>query len=87
MSFDQIRTACIIYFPYLWVREAQRGETEGRKHRPVAVGIRYPEANGEDLLILFPITTQPPQPGRFAIEIPEIEKRRAGLDKIGRAHV
>lgn len=46
----------------------------------MAVGIRYPMANGEDLLILLPITTHSPQPGRFAIEIPEIEKRRAGLD-------
>ncbi len=80
MSFDQIRTACIIHYSYLWVREAAAGETEGRKHRPVTVGIRYPEATGEDLLILFPITTQPPQPDRFAVEIPEIEKRRAGLD-------
>lgn len=80
MSFERIRTACVIYFPYLWVREARRGETEGRKHRPVAVGIRLPAANGEDLLILFPITTQPPNPDRFAVEIPETEKRRAGLD-------
>lgn len=46
----------------------------------MAVGIRYPMANGEDLLILLPITTQAPQPDRVAIEIPEIEKRRAGLD-------
>ncbi|MGE0238943.1 MAG: hypothetical protein AB7F09_13065 [Parvibaculaceae bacterium] len=80
MSFDEIRTACVIHYPYLWVREASAGETEGRKHRPVAVGIRYPTTNGEDLLLLLPITTQPPQPGRFAVEIPEIEKRRAGLE-------
>lgn len=32
------------------------------------------------MLVLFPITSQPTQPGRFAVEIPEIEKRRAGLD-------
>ena len=80
MSFDRIRTACIIHYPYLWVREAEAGETEGRKHRPVTVGIRFPEPTGADLLILFPITTQPPSPERFTIEIPEIEKRRAGLD-------
>jgi hypothetical protein len=84
LSFDQIRTACVIHFPFLWVREARRGETEGRKHRPVAVGIRYPAANGQDVLILFPITTQPPAPERFAVEIPEIEKRRGGLDSLSR---
>lgn len=36
--------------------------------------------NGDELLILFPITTQPPQPDRFAVEIPEMERWRAGLD-------
>jgi hypothetical protein len=62
------------------VREAERGETEGRKPRPVAVGVRITRTNGEDLLLLFPITSQPPFSDRFAVEIPEMEKRRAGLD-------
>ena len=80
MSFDQLRTACVIRFPYLWVRDAERGETEGRKARPVAVGVRLSRPKGDDVLILFPITSQPPSPDRFAVEIPEMEKRRGGLD-------
>ena len=80
MSFDQLRTGCVILFPYLWVREAERGETEGRKPRPVAVGVRIAWPKGGDVLVLFPITSQPPSPDRFAAEIPEMEKRRAGLD-------
>jgi hypothetical protein len=80
VSLDQLRTGCVIRFPYLWVREAERGETEGRKHRPVAVGVRISQPKGEDLLVLFPITSQPPPADRFAVEIPEMEKRRAGLD-------
>jgi hypothetical protein len=64
----------------LWVREAERGETEGRKPRPVAVGVRIARPKGKDLLVLFPITSRPPSPDRFAVEIPEMEKRRAGLD-------
>jgi hypothetical protein len=80
VSFDQIRTACVIRFPYLWAREAQRGETEGRKVRPVAVGVRISRPKGEDVLVLFPITSQTPAQNRFAVEIPETEKRRAGLD-------
>lgn len=79
MSYDDIQTACVIRYPYLWVREAQRGETEGRKERPVAVGVRMPRPGG-DLLLLFAITTKEPEPARFACEIPLIEKRRAGLD-------
>ena len=80
MSFDRLRTGCVILFPYLWVREAERGETEGRKPRPVAVGVRIARPKGDDLLVLFPITSQPPSADRFAAEIPEMEKRRAGLD-------
>lgn len=32
-----------------------------------------------DLLLLFPITTKQPPRGSLAVEIPETEKRRAGL--------
>ena len=79
MSYDQIQTACVIRYPYLWAREARRGETEGRKERPVAVGVRMPRPDG-DLALFFPITTQQPEASRFAVEIPAMEKRRAGLD-------
>ncbi|HEX3653012.1 MAG TPA: hypothetical protein VHU18_09345 [Rhizomicrobium sp.] len=81
MTLDALRTGAVIRYPYLWVREAAKGETEGRKFRPVAVGVRIPDAGGEDLLILFPITTQAPARERFAAEIPDTEKRRAGLDR------
>lgn len=74
MSYDLIQTACIIRYPYLWAREARRGETEGRKERPVAVGVRMPRPDG-DLVLVFPITTQQPETSRFAVEIPAMEKR------------
>jgi hypothetical protein len=80
VSRDELRSGCVIRFPYLWLREAGRGETEGRKPRPVAVGVRIARPKSNDLLVLFPITSQPPSPDRFAIEIPEMEKRRTGLD-------
>ncbi len=79
MSYDDIQTACVIHYPYLWAREARQGETEGRKDRPVAVGVRVPRADG-DMVVLFPITTKEPDATRFTIEIPLIEKHRAGLD-------
>jgi hypothetical protein len=80
VSLDELRSGCVIRFPYLWFREAGRGETEGRKPRPVAVGVRIARPKSNDLLVLFPITSQPPSSDRFATEIPEMEKRRAGLD-------
>ena len=79
MSYELIQTACVIRYPYLWAREARRGETEGRKERPVAVGVRMPRPDG-DLALFFPITTQQPEASRFAVEIPAMEKLRAGLD-------
>ena len=79
MSYDDIQTASVIRYPYLWAREAHKGETEGRKERPVAVGVRLPRPEG-DLILFFPISTKQPEPARFSAEIPAIEKRRAGLD-------
>ena len=79
MSYDDIQTASVIRYPYLWAREAHKGETEGRKERPVAVGVRLPRPDG-DLVIFFPISTKQPEPARVSAEIPAIEKRRAGLD-------
>lgn len=31
-------------------------------------------------MLFFPITSKQPEPSRFSVEIPDIEKRRAGLD-------
>lgn len=88
--YDEIQTAAVIRYPYLWSREAGKGETEGRKDRPVAVGVRIARADG-DLVLFFPITTKQPERGRFAFEIPAIEKapcrsrrRPPALDHHGR---
>ena len=55
--YDEIQTAAVIRYPYLWSREAGKGETEGRKDRPVAVGVRIARADG-DLVLFFPITSK-----------------------------
>lgn len=78
-GYDSIRTGCVVSYPYLWAREAAAGEQSGRKNRPVAVAVRLPRPDG-DVLVLLAITSQPPVGTRTAVEIPPIEKRRAGLD-------
>ncbi|MCR5942588.1 hypothetical protein FG152_17385 [Ochrobactrum sp. XJ1] len=80
MSFDDIQTAAVVRYPYLWARQARDGETEGRKDRPVAVGVRLSRPDG-DLVLFFPITSKQPDESRVFSEIPDIEKRRAGLDQ------
>jgi hypothetical protein len=67
-------------YPFLWSREAAGGETEGRKLRPVALALVTRTDAGETEVLMVPITSRPPVPGRFALEVPDIEKRRAGLD-------
>lgn len=79
MSYDQIQTACVIHCPYQRAREARLGETESREDRPVAVGVRTPRPDGA-LVLFLPVTTKQPEASRFAAEMPDIEKRRAGLD-------
>jgi hypothetical protein len=66
VSLDEFRTGCVVRIPYLWVREAERGEAEGREPRPVAVGVRIARPRGQDVLVQFPIISQRPSPNRFA---------------------
>jgi hypothetical protein len=69
-------------YPYLWHRQHGDGETEGRKTQPVAfVAVLPGKAGGTNLLILAITSTQPGR-DRIAISVPEIERRRAGLDPI-----
>jgi hypothetical protein len=80
LSFDELESGVVIRYPFLWSHEARRHETEGRKgRRPTVVALRFPQVGG-DLLFLMPITTKPPRDETLAIEIPDLEKRRAGLD-------
>ena len=67
-------------YPFLWKREAVRGNTEGQKQRPCAVAMLTRNATDEPIVMFVPITTQPQENNPFAIEVPEIEKKRAGLD-------
>jgi hypothetical protein len=79
VSFADLATGAVIRYPYLWSHQAAQGETEGRKSRPVVVGVRLFRPKGGDVIVLFPSTSQEPPPSRFAAEIPATEKRRGGL--------
>lgn len=67
-------------YPFLWSREAAQGETEGRKSRPVAMALLTRNVVGDFEVLMAPITSQPPRDNPFALPVPDIEKRRAGLD-------
>ena len=77
----------VIDYPYLWVRERDVGETEGRKVRPTCVVVSLSNAFGEHLVALLAITSQSPRDLGAAVEVPALELRRAGLAGHRRAWV
>ena len=76
MTRDDLTTGAVLRYPFLWVSQAARGETEGRKPRPTVVGFRI----DGNVLLLFSVTTLQSDASRISIEVPDMEKRRAGLD-------
>lgn len=68
-------------YPYLWRWQHEAGETEGRKQRPVVFVAVVQDKAGSNHLFVLPITTLPPK-DRLAVEVPQIERRRTGLDDL-----
>jgi hypothetical protein len=83
----ELRRGDIIAYPYLWKWQRDRGESEGRKSRPVCTILAVKAADGLTHLALLAISSKPPGPDQVAIEIPEIECRRVGLSEFSRAWV
>jgi hypothetical protein len=75
----EAKTGLVIRYVYLWARERDRGEETGRKDRPVCVQMMISDSLGQELALLFPITSQMPDPATRAVSLPEIEARRVGL--------
>jgi hypothetical protein len=75
----ELRPGLVLRYPYLWARQAQAGETEGRKTRPVCLALTLGTDEGVTRLVLLAITSRPPGPDRNAVAVPDIERHRAGL--------
>lgn len=67
-------------YPFLWKHQADKGETEGRKYRPCAVPVLIRRIEGHREVLLLPVTTKTPSSTTAYLSVPEIEKKRAGLD-------
>jgi hypothetical protein len=66
-------------YDYLWHWQAMRGESEGRKTRPVTFVTTIQTPDRRRHLFILPLTTKAPGPDRLAIPIPPLERRRASL--------
>ncbi len=76
MKIPKPEIGLIINYSYLWHREAQTGQEEGRKDRPSAIVA----ATQGNRVIVVPITHTRPQSKSEGIEIPSPFKKQLGLD-------
>ncbi|HEY1709887.1 MAG TPA: hypothetical protein VGG10_16580 [Rhizomicrobium sp.] len=78
----------IVSYSYLWARQHERGETEGRKTRPACLVVRvHRREDDTNHLMLLAITSREPASDTSALEIPDIERARAGLTRYPRAWI
>ncbi len=88
MSDAKVSTGDLISsYPYLWLWQRDRGETEGRKDRPVCVALAVRSADGLTHLALLAITGTPPRSDQVAVELPPLEIRRLGLSEFKQAWI
>jgi hypothetical protein len=78
--FPQPLPGQVISYAYLWQSEHRRGLEEGLKDRPCAVILVTTNEDGENVVTALPITHTPPSNPELAVEIPQLTKRRLGLD-------
>ncbi|TCM60868.1 hypothetical protein [Rhizobium sp. BK068] len=72
---DTPANGSIIRYPYLWTWQRDKG---GRKARPVCMVLAIPKGNQTNLILLA-ISGTPPRSDQTALEIPQLECRRAGI--------
>ena len=80
MAADFPKAGQVFGYHYLWKWQADRGETDGRKKRPICVAVVVVNADGQHVMFIAPITSKEPAKDRVAVVIPETEARRAKLD-------
>jgi hypothetical protein len=80
VTFPEPYAGLVIRYSYLWKREQEEGREEGTKDRPCAVVLVVTDEDGEQEVLVLPITHTPPADSDDAVEIPPATKKRLGLD-------
>jgi hypothetical protein len=80
VTFPEPYAGLVIRYSYLWKREQEEGREEGMKDRPCAVVLVVTDEDGEQEVLVLPITHTPPANADDAVEIPPATKKRLGLD-------
>jgi hypothetical protein len=69
----------VIRYCYLWLREFDEGEVEGRRRRPCAVVVCVEDVDGETVVTVAPLTHLAPECTDDAVELTPATRRRLGL--------
>lgn len=80
MALPKPVSGLVIRYSYLWQSEHARGREEGVKDRPCAVILVAQSEAGDDVVTVLPIIHTPPNNPALALEIPQLTKKRLGLD-------
>jgi len=80
LSFPEPRPGLVIRYSYLWEREARQGREEGVKDRPCAIVLVLLREGEHPIVRVLPVTHSAPSDAADALEIPQLTKRRLGLD-------
>jgi hypothetical protein len=70
----------VIRYAYLWKREDNAGRQEGSKDRPCVIVLAVIDDEGEQEVLVLPVTHASPDSVVTAIEIPPQTRQRLGLD-------
>lgn len=76
---DLLKHGTIFYYDYVFKWQVELGRKEGEKDRPVCVLSVIKSSDGLTHVGLLAVSATPPKSGQVAIELPQIECRRAGL--------
>ena len=81
MRLAQPAPGLVLRYAFLWRREFDAGQDEGRKDRPCAVIIAAPAVSGGTQVYVLPVTHTAPDDPSLAMEIPPRVKQHLGLDE------
>ncbi len=80
-KFPTPEVGLVIRYSYLWRRESVRGLEEGNKDRPCAIILVILRQGGKPVVRVLPITHSRPSDPGGSMEIPQLTKKRLGLDE------
>jgi hypothetical protein len=81
MAIPNPEPGLVISHSYVWHREHQAGQIEGRKTRPCVIVLAVTrEGENTASVVVLPITHSPPDDPASAVEIPAVVNSHLGLD-------